>query len=106
VRGRERFSAARVLYTLNERGERAVMTITVYGPGCAKCTQLEAAARQAVQDLNLGACVEKVGDIVKIAQAGILITPALAIDGAVVLKGRVANAAEIASLITSALDGS
>jgi small redox-active disulfide protein 2 len=80
--------------------------VTVYGPGCAKCTQLEAAARKAVSDLGLEAEVEKVSDIVRIAQAGILMTPALAVNGKVVLKGKAADAAEVANLITSELDGS
>jgi len=82
------------------------MKITVYGPGCAKCSQLEAATREAVKQLGLEAEVVKVADVAQIAKAGVLMTPALAIDGKVVLKGRAAAVAEVTSLITSAMDGS
>ena len=82
------------------------MRITVYGPGCANCTKLEAAAREAVKQLGIEAEVAKVTDVVEIAKAGVLLTPALAIDGQMVLRGKVADAAQIMGLITSAMDGS
>jgi len=80
--------------------------VTVYGPGCANCTKLEAAAREAVKQLGIEAEVTKVTDVAEIAKAGVLLTPALAIDGQMVLRGKVADVSEVMSLITSAMDGS
>ena len=82
------------------------MKITIYGPGCANCTKLEAAAREAVKQLGIEAEVAKVTDVVGIAKAGVLLTPALAIDGKVVLRGKAADVSEVISLITSAIDRS
>ncbi len=73
--------------------------ITVYGPGCMKCKQTEALVRQVVAETGADATVEKVSDFQAIAAAGILSTPAVAVDGVVKLKGRVPTAAELRQLI-------
>ncbi len=78
------------------------MKLTVYGPGCAKCKQTEKIARQAVVDAGVEAEVEKVSDILEIAKAGVLMTPALAIDGEVLVKGKVPKVDEVVSLIQAA----
>ncbi len=64
------------------------MKIQVLGPGCPKCMSLEQNARKAVAELALKADLEKVTDIQQIIQMGVLSTPALTIDGKVVLQGR------------------
>jgi small redox-active disulfide protein 2 len=79
------------------------MRLTVYGPGCTKCVQTEQVVKQAVEQAGIEAEIEHVSDIVAMAKAGILVTPALAIDGKVVMKGEVPEAPEVVSLITSAL---
>ena len=63
--------------------------IVVYGPGCAKCTALEDVTKQAVQELHLDASLEKVTDAMQFAVVGVLVTPALAVDGKVLVSGRV-----------------
>ncbi|BDX37114.1 redox-active disulfide protein 2 [Tenuifilaceae bacterium CYCD] len=75
------------------------MEIKVLGTGCPKCKALEKLAREAVADLGVDANIEKVEDIVKIMSYGIMHTPALVIDGKVVLSGRLPNISEIKSLI-------
>jgi small redox-active disulfide protein 2 len=75
------------------------MRVQVFGPGCAKCKSLAENVRQAVTDLGLEAEVEKVEDLREMAKAGVLSTPALAIDGKVRLSGRVATVAEIRALL-------
>jgi len=79
------------------------MTIKVLGTGCAKCKSLEKVTRDAVAALQLDATVEKVEDIVKIMQYGVLATPALVINEKVVLYGRVPNVDEIKKILTSNL---
>jgi len=69
----------------------------VYGTGCPKCEQLEANAVQAVESSGVEAEVIKVKDIAQIAEAGVMLTPALAIDGEVKVVRKVASVDEIAS---------
>jgi len=78
------------------------MRITVYGPGCPKCKQLEEIAREAVRQAGVEAEVEKVADFVEIAKAGILATPGLAVNGVVKSKGRLPKVEEIVSWIMEA----
>lgn len=81
------------------------MKIIVYGPGCAKCVKTEEVAKEAVQQAGIEAEIAHVTDIAEIAKAGVLMTPGIAIDGKVVVKGKVPEVAEMVSHITSALAG-
>ena len=76
------------------------MKVTVYGPGCPKCKQLEQLANEAVRKAGVEAEIEKIGDFVEIARAGILTTPGLAVNGVVKSKGRLPRVEEIVSWIT------
>lgn len=78
------------------------MTIQILGAGCAKCEKLLAHTREAVQLAGVEAQIEKVTDARAIAQAGVLFTPALAIDGKVQFAGKVLKPTEIAKLLTQA----
>ena len=79
------------------------MDIKVLGPGCANCIRLEANVKQALAATGIAdATVEKVTDYADIAAWGIMSTPGLVVDGAVLVSGRVPDAAEIAQLISSA----
>ena len=71
------------------------MKIEVYGPGCHRCKQLEKAVNEAVSSLNVSADVEKVSDMAKIIEAGIMPTPGLRINGKVKCCGRVPGIDEI-----------
>jgi small redox-active disulfide protein 2 len=75
------------------------MEIKVLGTGCPKCKALEKLTREAVAELGVDANIEKVEDIVKIMSYGIMHTPALVVDGKVVLSGRLPNITEIKNLI-------
>jgi len=75
------------------------MKFTVYGSGCAKCNQLTANAEQAARNKHLDFELEKVTDMNAIIDAGIMHTPALAIDGEIVAEGKVASPADIEKLI-------
>ncbi len=79
------------------------MNIKVLGSGCANCVRLETNVKEALTATGIAdATVEKVTDYADIAAWGIMSTPGLVIDGAVMVSGRVPDAAEIAHLIASA----
>ncbi len=75
------------------------MNIKVLGPGCAKCKTMEKAVVNALSELDLAIKVEKVEDIMEIMAYGILTTPALVIDGKVVVKGNVPSVKELKEII-------
>jgi small redox-active disulfide protein 2 len=75
------------------------MKFTIYGSGCSKCKQLTLNAEQAANAKGLQYEVEKVTDTNAIIDAGIMRTPALAIDGEIVIEGKVASAEDIQQLL-------
>ena len=77
------------------------MEIKILGPGCPKCKTLEKLTREVVEQNGINAAVTKVEDIVEIMNYSVMTTPALVIDGKVVVKGRVPSAEEIRRLITA-----
>lgn len=78
------------------------MKIQILGTGCPKCKALFQAAEQANQSEGWNAELEKVEDVRKIIEFGVMQTPALALDGKVLVAGRVASAREIADLVANA----
>jgi small redox-active disulfide protein 2 len=77
------------------------MKIQVIGPGCHKCKTLAQLTEQAVADLGLSAEITKVSDLKEIMALGVMLTPALAVDGTVRLSGRLPGLAEVKSLLQS-----
>jgi small redox-active disulfide protein 2 len=77
------------------------MEIKILGPGCPKCKTLEKLTREVVEQNGIDATVTKVEDIVAIMNYGIMTTPALVVDGKVVLKGHVPSADELKKILTS-----
>jgi len=76
----------------------------ILGSGCTNCHKLMAVTEAAVRDLGLDdAELVKVEDFPTIMSYGVLSTPALVIDGDVVLSGKVPSQADVTSLITTAL---
>ena len=75
------------------------MKIEILGAGCPKCRQLTANTEAALKELNICAEISKVTDIVEITGYGVMMTPALAIDGKVVSEGKVLNKDEIKRLL-------
>lgn len=74
--------------------------IQVLGTGCPKCKKLEELTRQAAQELGLECEVLKVTDINAIMAFGVMMTPALAVDGVVKVSGRVPSVEEIKTLVS------
>ena len=75
------------------------MTIQVLGSGCAKCHQLEDNARAAVAALGIEAGVEHITDPDTIVDMGVMITPALTVDGEVLSAGKVLSTEQIVKLL-------
>ena len=75
------------------------MEIKVLGTSCAKCKALEKATNKAVDKTGVNATVTKVEDIVEIMQFGIMTTPALVVDGKIVVKGRVPSIDELSKIL-------
>jgi len=71
------------------------MLIQILGTGCPKCRALEANARKAAEEGGIDAAVEKVTEIDKIMDMGVMMTPALAIDGEVKASGKVLSKDQI-----------
>ena len=75
------------------------MEIKVLGTGCAKCKKLEQMTREVVAEIGIEATIEKEEDIYKIMQFGVMTTPALVVDGEVVLKGKVPSVKELKRIL-------
>lgn len=75
------------------------MKIEILGVGCSRCKQLTANAEVALKELNICAEISKVTDIVKITEYGVMMTPALVIDGTVVSAGKVLNKDDIKKIL-------
>jgi small redox-active disulfide protein 2 len=77
----------------------AMQTIKVLGPGCANCQRLTQLTEQVLADLGREVQIEKVTDYAQIAAYGVMATPALVVDGVVVLAGSVPSAATLRGLL-------
>jgi len=75
------------------------MTIQILGTGCPKCRILTENTEKAAQELGLDYKLEKITDINQIMSYGVMMTPALAVNGTVKLTGKVATPAEIKALL-------
>jgi small redox-active disulfide protein 2 len=71
------------------------MNLKIYGSGCAKCNLLAEHAETAAQALEINYEIEKVTDINKIIDAGVMRTPALAVNDEIVVAGSVPSAEKI-----------
>lgn len=75
------------------------MKIQILGTGCPNCRLLEERAREAVAELGLDAEIEKITDIDAIMDMGVMMTPALAVDGEVKRAGKVLAKSQIIEIL-------
>ena len=73
--------------------------VQILGTGCVKCKKLSEQAEQAIAELGDGYEIEKISDIEEIVDFGVMMTPALAIDGEVKAVGKVLSKNEIVILL-------
>ncbi|MDD5457672.1 MAG: thioredoxin family protein [Candidatus Margulisbacteria bacterium] len=75
------------------------MIIKILGSGCPKCKQLEENTRKALALSGVNATVEKVTEMNKIMEFGVMATPALVVDGVVKSMGKLLSPEDIKKLI-------
>ncbi len=80
------------------------MEIKVLGTGCPKCNTLEKMVQDALLELNAEATIEKVSNINDIAMAGVMLTPALIINGDVKVSGTLPSQQNLVKMIVDALN--
>jgi len=73
--------------------------IQILGTGCPKCKKMTEAAEQAAKEMGIPYELEKVTDIQKIMEFGVMMTPALVIDGQVKVVGQVPSPEQIKSFL-------
>jgi small redox-active disulfide protein 2 len=78
------------------------MKIQIAGPGCPRCRATEKAVITACAELNLQAEVTHLYDVKEYAPLGVRFTPAVIVDGKVVISGRVPTVAELKALLAGA----
>jgi small redox-active disulfide protein 2 len=74
-------------------------SVKVLGSGCAKCNQLEAATKAALEQLGMDATIDHVTDFAQIAAYGVMTTPALVVDGKVVSYGKILKTDEVVKIL-------
>ena len=75
------------------------MKIHVLGPGCAKCSQLAENVATAARELGIEYEMEKVADFNQIMSFGVMMTPALVVDGEVKCVGKVPSLKELKGML-------
>ena len=76
-----------------------LMKIEILGPGCANCQKLMTNVEKALGEMDVQAELEKITELPRILERGVLTTPALSIDGKVVMTGRVPSVEEIKKIV-------
>lgn len=76
------------------------MKLEILGTGCPKCKKLMELVTQTVQEMGIAAEINKIDKINDIMNYGVMMTPALAIDGKVVVAGRIPSKDEIKKWIS------
>ena len=79
--------------------ETPVSIIEVLGPGCPRCYETFRVVRHVVDEAHLGCVVQKNESLERMAELGIMKTPAIALDGRVVLWGRIPKSEEVRRLL-------
>ena len=75
-------------------------TLQILGPGGPKCKKLAEVTEEAAKDLRLEYRMQKVTDIKAIMGYGVMMTPALAVDGVVKLSGKVPSVEEVRKILS------
>jgi len=75
------------------------MRIEILGGGCSKCKATEKIIRQVVEELGKEVEIVKVEDLQEIVNRGVMVTPAVIVNGEVKITGRVASAKEIKKIL-------
>jgi small redox-active disulfide protein 2 len=82
-----------------EKSKTEGASVKVLGSGCAKCNQLEAATKAALEQMGMDTTIDHVTDFAQIAAYGVMTTPALVVDGKVVSYGKVLKTDEVVRIL-------
>lgn len=78
------------------------MKIEVLGPGCPRCLATIQAVKQALKNLKINADIEHIHDFDKIIEYGVMMTPAVAINGKIEIEGKIPTIQEVERIIFTA----
>ena len=76
------------------------MKIQIAGPGCLRCQTTEKNVINACAELGLAADISHIIDVKEIAKLGVMLTPAVIVDGKVVMSGRVPTVGELKAILS------
>lgn len=76
------------------------MKIEIVGPGCPRCIATENNVREAVKQLGIQAEIAKITDVKEFAKKGVMFTPAVIVDGKVVISGKIPTVEEVKKVIS------
>lgn len=76
------------------------MKIQVAGPGCPRCQATEKNVFEACAQLNLAADISHVFDMKEIAKLGVIMTPAVIVDGKIIVSGKLPSVDELKKLLS------
>ncbi len=77
------------------------MQIEIFGPGCAKCEKTAREVERVVKELGVDATVEHVTEMSEIVERGVMLTPAVFVDGDKKIEGKVPKASDVESWLRS-----
>lgn len=81
-----------------------MVSLLVIGPGCARCRTLAQFTEQAAKELGLQYELNKITDLQQIMALGVMMTPALAINGTIKVAGKVPSLAELKNMLSQAVE--
>ena len=73
--------------------------IVVLGPGCSRCEKLAAMSKQAADELGIAYELEKITDIKRFPEFGVMMTPGLVVDGELKVQGKVPSLDKIKAML-------
>ncbi len=76
------------------------MKIEIAGPGCPRCKETEKNVLAAVKELGIAAEVSKITDIRVMSRKGVMMTPAVIVDGAVKISGKIPTVQEMKNILS------
>ncbi|MCJ7603070.1 MAG: thioredoxin family protein [Desulfobulbaceae bacterium] len=76
------------------------MKIQIAGPGCGRCQATEKIVHEVCAELNLEAIVDHVYDIREYSKLGVMLTPAVLVDGKIIFSGRVPTNDQLKKVIS------
>ena len=91
-----------VAQRFNNPESNHIMQLLIIGPGCSKCKTLAQFTEQAVKELGITAEINKVTDLKQIMALGVMMTPALAVNGTIKVVGKVPTIPEIKAILQQA----